>query len=305
MASTNQSPFYKQAEIRFMKAQNDDERIEALEEMIKECPKHKSSEKMLANLKTRLIKLKASVEKKQKTAKGGRKEGIKKEDMQVLIIGKTKSGKSSLMQILTNSKPEIADYRFTTKSPALGTMFYATTKIQVIENPAIESEYYDRGLVNGTDTLIILITALEEIPQILEKMPFAKAKKIIVFNKIDLLSETEKRRINAQLSSKKYNFIMISTKTRDGIPELKEKIFQSFDKIRVYTKKPEKTNHEPNPVIMSPGSTVEQIAEKILHGFSKNIRETRIWGPSSKFSGQKVGLNHKLKDKDIVEFKTR
>ena len=98
---------------------------------------------------------------------------------------------------------------------------------------------------------------------------------------------------------------MISTKTQDGISELNEKIFQSFDKIRVYTKKPEKTDHEPNPVIMQPNSTVEQIAEKILNGFSKNIRETRIWRPSSKFSGQKVGLNHKLKDKDVVEFKTR
>ena len=56
---------------------------------------------------------------------------------------------------------------------------------------------------------------------------------------------------------------------------------------------------------MKPGATVKDVAEKILHGFSKNIKETRIWGPSSKFSGQKVGLNHKLKDLDTVEFKTK
>ena len=57
MASTNQSPFYQQAELKFASAQTEEGRIEALKEMIKECPKHKSSEKMLANLKNRLRKL--------------------------------------------------------------------------------------------------------------------------------------------------------------------------------------------------------------------------------------------------------
>ncbi|PIZ81667.1 GTP-binding protein, partial [Candidatus Pacearchaeota archaeon CG_4_10_14_0_2_um_filter_30_11] len=46
-------------------------------------------------------------------------------------------------------------------------------------------------------------------------------------------------------------------------------------------------------------------AEKILKGFSRKVVETKIWGPSSKFGGQIVGLNHELKDMDIIEFKTR
>ena len=56
MASTNQSPFYKKAEAKFLNAKTDEEKEGFLREMIKECPKHKSSEKMLANLKTRLKK---------------------------------------------------------------------------------------------------------------------------------------------------------------------------------------------------------------------------------------------------------
>ena len=59
------------------------------------------------------------------------------------------------------------------------------------------------------------------------------------------------------------------------------------------------------PIILFPESTVGDVAEKILKGFSLKVKETRIWGPSSKFSGQKVGLKHKLKDMDVVEFKTR
>ena len=55
---------------------------------------------------------------------------------------------------------------------------------------------------------------------------------------------------------------------------------------------------------MKKDSTVYDISEKILKGFSKKIKETKIWGPSSKFAGQKIGLKHKLKDLDVVEFRT-
>ena len=56
---------------------------------------------------------------------------------------------------------------------------------------------------------------------------------------------------------------------------------------------------------MNPDSTLKNVAEKILKGFSEKVRETKIWGPSSKFPGQKIGLKHKLKDLDVVEFRTR
>jgi len=49
---------------------------------------------------------------------------------------------------------------------------------------------------------------------------------------------------------------------------------------------------------------VSDVAKKIFHN-SSIIKETRIWGPSSKFPGQVVGLHHQLKDLDVVEFKTR
>ena len=88
------------------------------------------------------------------------------------------------------------------------------------------------------------------------------------------------------------------------IEELKKKIFNSFNIIKVYTKEPHKEKSK-KPMIMKPKSTVKDVAEKILKGLSKKVKETKIWGPSSKFGGQKVGLNHILKSMDIVEFKTR
>ncbi len=305
MASTNQSPQYQKAVGKFLQAETDEEKLEALEEMMRECPKHKSSEKMLANLKTRYIKLKSKIEKEKKTRKSARAgAGIKKEDMQAVIIGKTKSGKSSLISLLTNAKPEIADYDFATKTPVIGMMNYNGVSIQMIEVPAVESEYYDKGIVNSADSILVLVTSLSEISEIEKKIERAPGKKIIVFNKADLLSENEKRKISATLQSRKYNFQMISAKTKEGIEQLKEKLFQSFKKIRVYTKEPGKEKAK-KPIILFPESTVKNVAEKILKGFSSKVKETRIWGPSSKYPGQVVGLAHKMKDLDVVEFKTR
>jgi len=97
-------------------------------------PKHKSAEALRKNIRTRYRKLneKLEVEKKRKKA-AGKKLGIKKQDMQAVIIGPTNTGKSSLLSILTNAQPEIAPYQYTTKQIILGTLNYENTKIQLID----------------------------------------------------------------------------------------------------------------------------------------------------------------------------
>ncbi len=299
----NASPFFERAKEEYEKAETTEQKIKCLKKMLVLAPKHKSSENLLANLKTRLKKLKYTKEKENKSGKSSFR-GIKKDDMQAVIIGQTNSGKSSLLKILTNADPKISEFRFTTTQSVIGMMDYATTSIQLIENPPIDSDYYDKGLTNTADTLLILITHIDQIKEIESEIENSKAKKILVYNKTN---EKETRKIQATLKSKykKYNSIIISTKTKENIDELKLKIFQSFSKIRIYTKQPEKKQYnKERPVILKPNSTVKDVAEKILHGFSKKIKQTKIWGPSSKFPGQKVGLKHKLKDMDIVEFRT-
>ena len=301
MASTNQSPQYQKAEAMFLDSQTNEEKLKWLEEMVRLCPRHKSSEKMLANLKTRYIKLKEKIEKIKKVSRGSGKPGIKKEEMQAVIIGFTNSGKSSLLSLLTNAAPEVSPYFFTTKIPVVGIMKYAGTNIQLIEIPAIESEYYDIGLVNSADVILIMVASLKDMEKILPKLSKTKGKKLIIFNIKDEAQDT--RKIEATLKSKKHDFIMISTKTKDGLEALKEKTFKSFGKIRVYTKEPGKEKSD-NPLVLELESTVRDVAKKIFKD-SERVKETRIWGPSSKFPGQIVGLNHELKDMDIIEFKTR
>ncbi len=296
----NAHPDYIAAEGEYLQAKTLEEKIEKLKKMIALSPKHKGSENLRAQLKTRLKKFQQQLEKSKKSGKRN-SIGIKKQDMQAVIVGKTNSGKSTLLSLLTNAEPVISEIKFTTIHPAIGMMNYAGTQIQLIENPAIDSDYYDRGLANTTDTILILVNKIEEILEIEKRLEKAVGKRIIVFNNKNNLNESFLRKISATLQSKKYNFIIINLK---NIDELKEKIFQSFDKIRIFTKEPGKEKSQ-KPIIMKPNSTIFDVAEKILKGFSKNVIETKIWGPSSKFAGQKVGLNHKLKDMDVVEFKTR
>src|SRR3989344_2149206 len=224
MASTNQSPEYKKAQGRYLEAKNLEEKIEALKEMIKECPKHKSSENMLSNLKTRLKKFQEEIEKGKK-GKKGKHQGIKKGDFQVALIGFTKSGKSSILSCLTNAKPVISHISFETKEPIIGMMNYASINIQVIEVPSFNSEYYDKSIVNTADIILIVAEKLDEIKEIENELTKSIGKKIIVINKIDLLDKKDLRKMDATLNTKKYNFCLVSAENLQGIAELKEKIF--------------------------------------------------------------------------------
>lgn len=300
MASTNQSPQYQKAEVNFLNAQTDKERIRWLDEMIKECPKHKSAEKMLANLKTRRKKLLEKIERSKKVSSGSSKKGIKKEEMQAAIIGFTNSGKSSLISTLTNANPEVSKFPFTTKQPIIGMMPFSGTHIQMIEVPAIDSEFYDKGIVNTADIVLILVNDLNQIKSILQKLDKAEGKRLIIFN---IKTKEDKRKIEATLKSKKYNFHILDFEEKENLEELKEKMFQSFNKIRIFTKESHKERSK-RPLILETRSTVKEVAEKIIKNLD-DVKETKIWGPSSKFPGQVVGLQHILKDLDIVEFKTR
>ena len=299
----NAHPEYITAEKKYNEANSEEEKLKALEEMLKWVPKHKGAETLRKNLRTRYKKLKQEFAKAKK--KSGSKKGIKKEQLQAIILGLTNSGKSSILKSITNAQPKIASYGFTTTEPQIGTLNYKGCNIQIIDLPPIASPNYDKGLVNNADTLLIVVEKINEIKPILKEISNKNDKKIIIFNKIDLYDENTKRKISETLKSKKYRHIMTSTKTDEGIEELKEKILKSFDMIRIYTKHPGKKQKLDNvPIILPPNSTLKDVAEKILHGYSKKVKYAKITGPSCKFTNQKVGLKHIVKDKDVVEFFT-
>ncbi|QKR00500.1 TGS domain-containing protein [Metallosphaera tengchongensis] len=86
----------------------------------------------------------------------------------------------------------------------------------------------------------------------------------------------------------------------EDLDSLRRELFLSLDVIRVYTKEP---MEEPttDPMFMRRGSTVIDVAQKLHSALSENFKYARVWGKSARFPGQRVGEDHVLEDKDIVE----
>jgi len=301
MSSTNQSPEYKIAEGKFLMASTKEEKLMALEAMIRTAPRHKSSEKMLANLKTRYVNLKKELE-RENAKKKGRSLGIKKEgDAQVTILGLANSGKSSLLAELTNAKPKISDVPFATARPEIGTLDLEGIKIQLIELPAYIEDREILGLARSSDLILVLVTSLSELIQIsaIIKKENLADKSLFVLNKVELVSQEELKKFF------KLNILRISVKERAGINDLRQKIFENIGLIRVYTKEPGKKPKPDRPMIMKKDCTVKDLAEKIRKDFVQRFIKAKIWGKSAKFAGQTVGIEHVLKDRDIVEMYIR
>jgi len=288
---------YAEAQKKFLSARTIEEKIEGTEEMLRTAPKHKGAENLIAQLRLRLSKLKKEAE-KEKAKKKGRSIGIRKEgDAQVTILGFTKSGKSQLLAALTDAKPKISEIPFTTLAPEIGALNLDGIIIQLVELPARVEDKEILGIARSSDLIIVLITSLNELVQIaaILKRENITAKRIFVLNKIDSISNEEKNKLKAVGS-----LIKISAKNRTGLDELKQKIFEQINLIRIYTKEPGKKPSE-RPMILKKNATVKDLAEKIRHGLHERFLKAKIWGKSAKFPSQTVGLEHRLEDRDVVE----
>jgi len=97
------------------------------------------------------------------------------------------------------------------------------------------------------------------------------------------------------------DLIYISAERGEGIEELKEKIWEKLDLIRVYLRKEGKVD-EDEPLIMRQGSTVKEALIKIHQDLVEEVKEVKLWGQSAQHQGQKVSLGQGLRDEDILSF---
>jgi len=263
---TNVTVEYAKAQEKYLNAKTREEKIEALEEMIREAPSHKGGENLRKQLKQRLAKLK-----KQKPAKVSRRTLTipKKGDAQVCILGLTQSGKSTLLSKLTNAKPKISSYSYTTKKPEIGTCDYNGVKIQLIEIPSTFQPVF-MSIVHSSDAIVLIYKNKEELEKLKEILSKFRIKKTFI-------------KINRD----------------EDLNKIKERLWNSLGLIKVFCKEPGQKPVK-KPLVLKKNSTVQDAAKQLHKDFFKYFKFARVWG-SSKYPGEKVGLDYKLKDNDILE----
>lgn len=270
---------YQKAEREYYEAETVEEKLRALRHMLQTVPSHKGAENLRADIKSKISKY-LEIKRKERTQRKGKKSklSIKKEGAAtVTLVGATNSGKSTLLSKITNTKPLIAEYKFTTKTPEIGMMDYQGVKIQIIEVPSLVKEFY--ATKNGLALLSIVRTS---------------DLAILLFR-----NEKEKELVKRELKE-----ISVKKVYYRKEEDIKDKIWKNLDLIKVYTKTPGKEKEFP-PIALKQKSTVRDIAEHVHKDFIKKFRFARLWGNSVKHQGSQVGLDHVLKDNDVVELHLR
>lgn len=122
---------------------------------------------------------------------------------------------------------------------------------------------------------------------------------LVVINKVDLASEDALKHLEETMEGTDY--ITVSALKEQNIEEVKMKIWEKLDLIRIYMKEPGKEADMDEPMVLPRGSTIEDVCIRIHKDFLRLYRYAQIWGPSAKHPGQRFkGMDHVVEDGDII-----
>lgn len=324
----NLTPQYLEAERRYKEAKTISEKITLLEEMLSVIPKHKGTEKLQKDIKTKLSKLKKQTDKKGPTSRKDSIHFIPKEGAgQVVLIGYPNTGKSQFLAALTNAHPEIAPYSYTTRIPIQGMMPFKNIKIQLVDTPPISINFMENwmpSIIRYADLVLLIVdlsssnpmNQIEDIINILNEKNICLSgkssdvlndegkytkKTVIVCNKDETLKSYENFKIIDELYKNQFIILNVSALENKNLNLLKEEIYKNLNIVRIYSKIPGKKADFDEPFVFIKGITLIEVAESIHKDFAENFRFARIWGVG-KYDGQKVQKDYVVQDEDIIEF---
>jgi len=324
--STNAGPEYREAEARFRAAVTPQEKLAALEEMLRLVPKHKGTEKLQADLKSRISKLKQEPRKKA-GGKGGPSHKIIHEGAgQVALVGPPNAGKSTLVSTLTHARPDVAPYPMTTHQATPGMMDFQDVAFQLVDLPPLCREHVEPwvyDIVRGADLVWLVLSIEHPLVGYEETLELLRAKALdlvpwgsrpdgdprpgwtykpalMVMTGMDLPGADGDLEAFAELLDRPWPTVPVSGATRQGFDDLGETTFRALDIIRVYSKEPGKDADRERPFTLPRGATVAELAAAIHKDIAHELKYARVWGPSA-HDGQQVRGGHVLLEGDVVE----
>jgi ribosome-interacting GTPase 1 len=326
----NLPPQYYELEREFKNERDPREKLRLAEELLSMMPKHKGTDKLQADMKAKISKLKKQIsggEKSHGARTVAAHDHIEKEGAgQAILIGPPNCGKSSLLETLTHAKPLVADYPFATREPMAGMMTFETVQIQLIDTPPVAAESYENylsGLIRNADIVVLVAdlestTMLDDLKFVLEKLderriilkpqvterpedPRYAYKKTIICAHKEYEDEDGSKRARLREMFPDFALVATSIIDDDSMEAFKKTVYDALGVIRVYTKP---VGHEADfkdPIILPIGGNVEDAAMTLHKDFAQKLRFAKIWG-EGKFEGQRVQKDFVLTDGDILEF---
>ena len=324
----NLTPQYHRAEAEYRSAETPQEELDCLQVMLREIPKHKGTDKLQADLKAKIAKVKAEVQKQASQPAGKVTAKIPKQGAgRVLLLGAPNTGKSQLLAALSRAQPEIAPYPFTTQSPNVGMMHFEDCPFQLIDLPPVTDDYFDMatvGLIRGADLVYLVIdlasdNLIEDTEAVLRRFTDGKTRlgeetkldeedigvsytrTVILYNKCDDPDAQERLKLLHEFMELPFESLQVSATEGTGLEEARRFVFDALEIVRVYTKHPkEKEPDMTKPFTIRKGETLVEVARNVHRDMADSLKSARVWGEAV-HDGTNVKPEYEPLDGGVVE----
>ena len=320
---------YLKAEKNYREARTPQDKLSCLEEMLRVIPKHKGTDHMQADLRKRISKLKSE----SKSAKGAGKrtfsyyvepEGIG----QVFLVGPPNSGKSTLLDALTNASPQIAEFPFTTRTFQPGMMRYEDVWIQLVDLPPVSDQHMESWVPSTLryGDLAVLCLSLatddcldkwETVLEVLKRGKVVLAKRgeetgqfdtgiaalptLLALTAASAEGANERREfLDEIITDDPWPRVVSDVGDADSLDHFRKAVYDLLGKVRVYAKERGKPPDMDDPFVLEKGATVMDLARKIHKDIVDRLNFARVWG-EGKYDGQRVNRDYVLEECDIIE----
>ncbi|MDY6789120.1 MAG: GTP-binding protein [Candidatus Nanohaloarchaea archaeon] len=182
-----------------------------------------------------------------------------------------------------------------TKKGKGGIQVTSPVELSKLDRETIEEVMESWGFVNASVVIREDLGLDRFIDGVADNRVYMPSLKVV--NKLDQIGGEEKQDIEDEFGE----VVFISAEEGINLDEFREKVFERLELMRVYLKKKGGDVDREEPLILRKGDTVEDLCNELHDKFLEKFKHARVWGDSAKFEGQQVGLDHVLKDEDVVE----
>ena len=285
-----------------------EDKIKLLEELVKLQPRNPRHLTFRKQYKKELETLKVKVSHKRTSTHSSYEHIHYKRE--VAIIGRTNTGRSTLLSRLTGSAVQIAETSFTTYHPEIGMLECKDVAVQVVEIPPIYMGDYDTAkfkFLRNMDVLCLCSKTGEDFKIVADQL---EEHLIIMSDSEECIAKDHKQRPKDEIIEKPtiiagwekgLSFNDINPVDVNDIEAITDRIYHLLNIQRIYCLKHGKIDGKPVVFHRNEEVAITHFIEHLDRRLSKAYHRAKIYGESSMYDGQIVGLDHVLSDGDRVE----